>query len=143
MDMELYVQDVVTRTRRVRIGDKCPECGADLREPNAIMCQQFSASMQYMTVPEDGDIDWGGIKSAEGDITIGYSCANCDHWLITSQEVGLDFDESDEAWEVKNALEMTFDLLLKLDKDARAWLDKLKELKGEDDGSRSVPGGDT
>jgi len=113
--IELYVQDVVTRTRRVTIADKCPKCGADLRGPNAIVLEQYEASRAWMTIPEEDDIEWGNwekrdSKGAEGYIAVGYTCSACGEFLITSSEVKIDVGDDE------NLQDKTFDLLLYTDR---------------------------
>jgi len=126
--IELYVQDVVTRTRRVTIVDECVNCDADLRGHEAIVLQQYEGSKAWMTIPEDGDIDWGrweksDSKGTEGYIAIGYICANCGKWLITSTEVEIDVGD-DESLQDK-----TFDLLLYTDRWERDVLKAIGENK--------------
>ena len=103
---ELYFKDIITRTRRADLPDECPKCGADLHGLNALVCEQFDATRQRMTDPIDGDVDWGSTEGVDGNPTIGYTCANCNHPLLRSEEVDIDVDQD---WSL---LDKMFDLLL-------------------------------
>ncbi len=130
--IELYVQDVVTRTRQVTIEDKCPKCGADLRGTNAIVLEQYEASRAWMTIPEEDDVEWGNweksdSRGTEGYISIGYTCANCNEWLITAQEEEIMADVAGSPNEDDDLLHDVFNLVVRIVKNRREWLKQLAE----------------
>lgn len=122
-NIELYVQDVVTRTRRVTIGDECPKCKADLRGPSAIVLEQYEASRAWMTIPEEEDIDWGNwekrdSKGTEGYIAVGYTCAACGEFLISNSTVEIDVEDRDimvDAFELVVEIDNTLNQLRRAD----------------------------
>lgn len=92
--IKLPVADVTIETYRQEIPSTCPECGANLLEPDALTCFEYVSEGQGASIDESGEIDWTGRSADGGCSTIDdvWLCKKCDATLASGKETRRERD---------------------------------------------------
>lgn len=89
--MKVTVYDLRAFSREVELPDKCPKCGADIKEGAMLDCCQMTYEEQSCRIAKDEDAefldDWGLVVESfpEAQYVKGFKCG-CGHELVMGEE---------------------------------------------------------
>lgn len=88
--IKLPIDDILVVHREVEIPDECPHCGADLRDKLEVFERQIH--LRAVDVNDDGTLNYyHNTEGFDGEYATEWRCMKCSKWLVTNNEVELDY----------------------------------------------------